>query len=196
MQAALLLPLLLSWSWAPTKITQMTAAQKIDLIEKGKLPPGSQITFRESELNVYLDQKARELVPEGLKNPRIVIRDGKVTATARVDFVKMRHAQGLDTGWMMRKLLEGEHPVQVVGALRSGNGIARVDLELVDIGGVSIRGRALDLLIRTFVHPLYPNVKVGESFELGYDLDRIELKPGIATVFTVSKPPKRAVASR
>lgn len=198
MRVVLLLILSLPLLPAPTKTDRMTAAQKIDLIENRKVPLGSQVTFREPELNTYLATRAQEIVPDGLKNPRLVIRDGKVTGTARVDFVKMRHAQGADTGWMMRKLLEGEHPVQIVGALKSSNGTARVDLESVDIGGVSVKGRALDLLIRTFVHPLYPNVKVGQSFELGYNLERIELKPGMATVFTVAKAPgsKPAVASR
>lgn len=182
---------------APTKMDRLTAAQKIDLIENRKVPLGSQLSFRETELNTYLATKAQEVAPDGLKNPRLVIRDGKATGTAVVDFVKLRRAQGSDTGWMMRTLLDGEHPVQVVGSLQSSNGSARVDIESVEVGGVAIKGRALDLLIRTFVYPVYPNVKVGQPFELGYNLERIELKPGVANVFTVSRKSKSPiVASR
>lgn len=182
---------------APTKMDRLTAAQKIDLIENRKVPLGSQLSFRETELNTYLATKAQEVAPDGLKNPRLVIRDGKATGTAVVDFVKLRRSQGSDTGWMMRTLLDGEHPVQVVGSLQSSNGSARVDIESVEVGGVAIKGRALDLLIRTFVYPVYPNVKVGQPFELGYNLERIELKPGVANVFTVSRKSKSPiVASR
>jgi hypothetical protein len=194
-RAVLLLTLSVPLLPAPTKMDGLTAEQKIDLIENRKVPPGTQVSFREPELNTYLERKAQEIVPDGLKSPRLVIRDGKATGTAVIDFVKMRHAQGADTGWMMRKLLDGEHPVQVVGTLKSANGNARVDIESLEIGGVSIKGRALDLLIRTFVHPIYPNVKVGQTFELGYNLERIELKPGVANVFMVSRTPK-PLASR
>lgn len=186
MKLAVLLPLLtVALLPAPTNIDRLPAAQKIDLIENKKVPLGTTLNFREQELNSYFAGKAKEIVPDGLRNPVVVIRDGKATGSAKVDFVKMRHAQGADLGWLMQRLLTGEHPVQVVGTLKSSNGTARVDIEHLDVGGVTLKGRALDLLIRTFVHPLYPNVKVGETFELGYNLDRIELKPGIASVYTV-----------
>lgn len=178
---------------AASKYDRLPIQQKIDYIENGKLPPGTVLTFGERDVNSYLVMKAKEKVPEGLRDPKVVIRDGAAVGHAYVDFVKMRHAQGTDLNWLMRKLLEGEHPITVSGRLTSSNGMAKVDLDRVEIGGSSIKGRALDLLIRTFVNPLYPSAKVGEEFELGYNMDRIELKQGVAQVMMAAT--KSQVAS-
>jgi hypothetical protein len=178
----LLLLLVMPLQPAPSKLDRLPVQQKIDYIEEGKVPPGTLLTFGEREINGFLLKKAKEKVPEGLRDPKVVIKDGAAEGTAYVDFVKMRHAQGTDMNWLMRKLLQGEHPITISGRLTSKNGLAKVDLDRVEIGGSSIRGRALDLLVSTFVNPLYPSAKVGQVFELGYNMDRIELKQGIAHV--------------
>ena len=85
---------------------------------------------------------------------------------------------------------ELERQIRVEGRVASNNGTARVDLDVVQVGGASLKGRALDLLVRTFVLPLYPNAKVGSQFELGYNVDRIELKQGLAQVTMAPQKPK------
>ncbi len=172
-----------------SRYDRLPAQQKIDMITEGKIPAGTQVVFVQQDINTYVVAKAKEVVPEGLKDPRVEIQDGKAVGRATVDFVKMRHAQGQDLNWLFAKLLQGEHPVFVTGRVQSSKGLARVDLDRVEIGGSAITGRALDLLIRTFVTPLYPQAKVGESFELGYNVDRIELKPGLARVVLSGQTP-------
>jgi hypothetical protein len=179
-RAALLLLLMLP---APAaNIDKLPVAQRMEMIEKGRVDPGARVQFAEPELNTYLSQKVKQVVPQGLRNPRVQLGEGRATAHALVDFVRMKHARGEQMGWLMRKMLEGEHELTVIGRLESAAGRGRVDIEEVEIGGTSFRGRTLDLLVRTFVAPLYPQAKPGQSFELGYDMDRIELKPGLAQV--------------
>ncbi len=165
-----------------SKYDRLPTQQKIDLIEAEKVPPGTRVEFNQKELNTYLAQKAKVKVPEGIRDMNVEIDSGRATGTAMVDLVKMRHAQGADLGWLMSWVLQGERPIKVIGKLASENGTGRVDLERVEIGGVAIKGRALEMLIRTFVTPLYPQAKVGQTFELGYNMDRIELQPGMARV--------------
>lgn len=181
-RVALLLILALPLVPAPSRYDSLPTERKLDLIEQGKVPPGTQLVFAERELNTFVVRKAKELIPMGLREPKVSLSDGAVIGTAYVDFVKMRHAQGEDLNWLVAKLLTGEHPVFVKGRVTSANGSARVDLENVDIGGNSIKGRALDLMVRAFVSPLYPQAKVGTDFELGYNVDRIEVKQGLARV--------------
>ncbi len=187
-RVVLLLALTLPLAPAPSRYDAMPTQRKLDLIEQGRVPPGTMLTFEERELNTYLQRKAKEVIPDGLREPHVTLSDGKVTGKAYVDFVKMRHAQGEDLNWLMSSLLKGEYPIRVEGRVASSKGTARVDLDVVQVGGASLKGRALDLLIRTFVHPLYPNAKVGSQFELGYNLDRIELKQGVAQVTMAPKP--------
>jgi hypothetical protein len=188
-----LLLVALSLTSAPAKLDKLPPEIKIGMIQAGKVPPGAQISFPQQDLNRYVEKKAKEVVGEGLREPRVEIEQGRATGYAFVDFVKLRHAKDQDLGWLMRRLLDGEHPVKVTGRLESAKGIARVDLDKVEIGGNGLRGRALELLIRTFVLPLYPDAKVGQEFELGYDVDRIELKPGVAVVTMAGKPSGRAL---
>lgn len=193
-RALLLLLLVLPLQPAASRYDRLPPQKKIDLIEKGKIPPGTQVVFQQKELNAFLAVRAKEVVPDGLRDTRLEIGNGKVTGYAMVDFVKMRQARGQELNWLMSKMLEGEHPITVTGRIESNRGIARVDIERVDIGGSVIEGRALDLLIRTFVNPLYPQAKVGKDFELGYNMDRIELHPGTARV--VMAPKESLQASR
>ncbi|MBL8177457.1 MAG: hypothetical protein JNK48_22460 [Bryobacterales bacterium] len=186
-RAVLLLALALPMTSATSRYDAMPTQRKIDLIEQGRIPAGTMLTFEERELNVYLQKKSREVIPDGLREPHVTLNDGRVTGKAFVDFVKMRHAQGEDMNWLMSSLLKGEYPIRVEGRVASSKGTARVDLDVVQVGGASLKGRALDLLVRTFVLPLYPNAKVGTQFELGYNVDRIELKPGAAQVVIAGK---------
>ncbi|MBI3682991.1 MAG: hypothetical protein HY235_21680 [Acidobacteria bacterium] len=179
-----------------SRYDRLPAQKKMDLIEQGRIPPGTRLAFSEGELNTFVGLKAKEVVPEGLRQPRIELRESRVIGHAFADFVKMRHAQGQDLNWLLSRLLEGERRIKVTGRVASGGGIARVDLEQVEVGGNSISGRALDLMIRIFVLPLYPQVKVGQEFELGYKVERVEIKPGTAFVVMASKKPPPSVASR
>jgi hypothetical protein len=185
--AVLLLALTLPLAPATSRFDTMPTQRKIDLIEQGRIPPGTLLSFEERDLNSYLQTKAKEVIPDGLREPHVSISDGRVTGKAVVDFVKMRHAQGEDMNWLMSSLLKGEYPIRVEGRVASSNGNARVDLDVVQVGGASLKGRSLEMLIRTFVLPLYPNAKVGSEFELGYNVDRIVLKQGVAQVAMAPK---------
>ena len=47
---------------------------------------------------------------------------------------------------------------------------------------MAIEGRMLDFLIHNYLLPAYPDAKVGEPFELGHRIERIDVKPGVASV--------------
>ncbi|MBL8212627.1 MAG: hypothetical protein JNK87_18075 [Bryobacterales bacterium] len=166
-----------------SKYDRLSTQEKLDLIEAEKIPPGTKLDFTEKEMNTFVSEKAKVKVKQGIRDTNLIIEaGGRVTGTALVDLAKMRQAQGADLGWLMSWILEGERPIKVIGKLSSSNGSGRVDLERVEIGGVAIKGRALEMLIRTFVTPLYPQAKIGQSFELGYNMERIELEPRLARV--------------
>lgn len=166
-----------------SNIDRLPTDRKMDMIERGKVDPGSRVTFTESELNSYFAQN----VPDGMSRTRLQIGEGVVTGQARVDFVKMKRAQGQEMGWLMRQLLDGEHDLLVTGRLTSSAGQGRVDVDRVEIGGMAFKGRTLDLLINTFLAPHYPTAKPGRTFDLGYNMDRIDLKPGQALVTMAAK---------
>ena len=103
-RAVLLLLLSLPLQPATSRFDRLPIRKKIELIENGKVPPGTQLVFAQKELNEFLPEKAREIAPGGLREPRVEIGDGSVTGYATVDFVKMRHAQGDDLNWLMTQI--------------------------------------------------------------------------------------------
>jgi|SRR5579863_1372019 len=175
---AVVLPLLYS-----ARTDYALVQRKFDLIEQDRLKPGSRVTFTPRELNAYAAAEIPKVVPEGVREPRLELGSGSATGSALVDFVKLRSAQGSPPGWLMRQLLSGEHPVTVTARIESGNGHATVNVESVQINGMTIEGRMLDFLIRNYLTPYYPEAKIGEPFELSHHIDRLEIQPARVDVF-------------
>ena len=154
-----------------------SAETKLDTIENGKAKRGSVIAFSLQEINSWARYKVPEIVPQGIRNQRVTLANDSGTAYALMDFLKMRHAEGKATGWIMTRLIEGERPVTIAIHLQSGGGYAQVDLTRVEISGAAASGTVLDFLIKTFFMPLYPTAHIGEKFEIGYGIDRIDIRP-------------------
>ncbi len=154
-----------------------SAEAKLDTLENGKAKRGSVIVFSLQEINSWARYKVPEIVPQGIRNQRVTLGTDSGTAYALMDFLKMRHAEGKATGWFMSRLIEGERPVTISIHLQSGGGQAQVDLTRVEISGAAASGTVLDFLIKTFFLPLYPTAHINEKFEIGYGIDRIDIRP-------------------
>lgn len=156
--------------------------QKLDAIEAKKSAPGSVIRFTSAEINAWARVKVPQVVPEGMRDERVVLGENTATGYATADFLAMRQAKGAETNWFMSKLLEGERPLMVKVRLESGAGRCTVHIESVQIGGAVATGNVLDLLIKTFFLPLYPDAKIDQPFDLDFNIDRIEIHPQSAAV--------------
>jgi len=157
--------------------------RKLDIIQSGKAKPGSVFVFTSAELNAWVRVKAPMVVPEGLREPRLEMGTGTATGYALVDFLKMRHAAGVETNWLISKLIQGEKRLTASASIQSANGRATVHLLRVEIGGLAVSGATLDFLIDTFFRPLFPDAKIDEPFELSDRVDRIEVTPAEARVY-------------
>jgi hypothetical protein len=151
--------------------------RKFEVIENDRLKAGSRVTLSQRELNAYVEQELPKVVPQGVREPKLELGAGKATGSALIDFVKLQSAQGKPPGWLMRQLLQGEHPVTVTARIDSAGGRATVNVQSVEIAGITIEGRMLDYLIHNYLLPYYPDAKVGEPFELSHNIDRLEVAP-------------------
>jgi hypothetical protein len=157
-------------------------SRKLEAIESGRLRPGSRVDFSVSGLNAWIREQASQYFPGAVSNLRLDLDKGAATASGDVDFVKLgQAANGESPGWIMRNLFSGERSVVVRAHIASARGSARVDLDRVEISGVAIEGRALDLLIRSYVRPTFPEVKVSEWFRLADRVDHLSIsRPGVS----------------
>jgi len=158
-------------------------SRKLDIIQSGKARPGAIFVFTSAELNAWVRVKAPMVVPEGLREPRLELGNGRATGYALVDFLKLQHGAGIETNWLISKLIQGEKHVMATASIQAANGRATVHLVRVEIGGLAVSGATLDFLIDTFFRPLYPDAKIDEPFELSDRVDRIVVTPAEARVY-------------
>jgi len=158
------------------------AVRKFSLIGEDRLKPGARVVLTPEELNAYARQQVAEVAPDGVRNPRLGLGSGTATATALIDFGKLRRAEGKPPGRIMAYLLDGERQVTIAARIKSSGGTATVDVESVEIAGITIEGVLLDFLIRTYLLPAYPDAKVGQPFALGHHIERLEVSPSAVGV--------------
>ncbi len=159
-----------------------SARKKLDRIEAEQEPRGAVIGFSLPEILAWARVRIPETIPEGMKNIRLELGNGVATGYATVDLLKMRQAQGITTSWLISKLIEGERLLKVSIRLQSSGGRCTVYMTSVQIGGAQATGSLLDLLVKTFFLPLYPDAHINEPFDLDYNMERIEIRPTGARV--------------
>jgi hypothetical protein len=160
-----------------------SVTRKLDIIQGGKAKPGAVFVIASAELNAWARVKAPQVVTEGFRQPRIELGNNTANGFALIDFLKVRHGAGVETNWLLAKLIQGEKPVKVNARFQSANGRATVYLQRVEIGGLTVSGATLDFLIHTFFLPLYPNAKINEPFELADRIDRIDVTPANVRIY-------------
>jgi hypothetical protein len=157
--------------------------KKIDAIESDTSKPGAVIVFSAAELNTWARARIPGIVPKGFRQARLELGNGTATGYALIDFLQVRSGAGIETNWLVGKLIQGEKPVKVIARMESGNGHATVYLTRVEIGGLGVSGPTLDFFIHTFFLPIYPDAKIGQQFELKHRIDRIESTPAAVRVY-------------
>ncbi len=163
-----------------------SAERKLDAIEMQQVPRGGSVRFSPAEINAWARVKVPEIVPEGMRDPRVELGNDTATGYALVDFLQMRQAKGQTTNWLISKLIEGERPLTVSVRLESGAGRCIVHLTRVEISHAVANQTVLDFLIKTFFVPLYPDAKIDEPFALADNIDRIDIRPS-GVVVTIKK---------
>jgi len=155
---------------------------KLDRLDQHGYHPGDTVIFTSQEINSWARVEVPKAVPEGVRDERVELGAGTATAYALVDFLKMRQSKGKSTNFLIAKFIEGERPLKVSVRFASGGGLCTVYLTRVEIGGVSAEGSVLDFLVKNFFMPLYPDAKINEPFELGDNIDRLDVRPDGARV--------------
>jgi len=175
--------LLLGAGLIASQADYLSAKRKFQAIERYQVKPGTRLPISSTELNAYVQTELREAVPQGVRDPRVDLQAGNIaTGRALINFLKIQSARGGDPGWLMKKLLDGEHEVVVTTRISSTAGRATVFLQRVEVGGIPIEGGALDFLIENYLLPNYPNAQINRPFDLKYRMDRLEVSPGVAYV--------------
>ncbi len=161
-----------------------TATRKIEEIKSEHLRPDTVVVLTLPELTAW----AVSQLPDVVTNARLrVDSPGIATGTATVDLAKVSRAKGFDPGWLLSKILEGDRPVLVTARIQTVNGNATVTVKRVQVSGLDIDGKTLDMLIEHVLMPVYPNAAVGRQFEMSHNIDHVVIEPAAVRV-VIGKP--------
>lgn len=156
-----------------------SAQKKLDSISDRKLKPGAVVTLSPGEINSWMHEKAAKAFPEGVRNERVDLGPGTTDGYALVDLLKIGKG---NINSLIARLVEGERPLKASIRVESANGRATVFLTRAELSGVAVDGSILDFLIKHFVQPRYPDMKVNEPFDLDFNIERIEIQSAAVRV--------------
>lgn len=149
-----------------------------------KRPPGPLVTvLTEDEINSYLRYRLVPKTPKGVYDVKLSLHNNRPSGTCLVDFDEIKAASRKPVNPLLDYLLAGRKPVAAAGTLTSENGTAVFHLEEVTIGGTTLNGFLLDLLVKHFVQPRYPKAAINRPFRLPAGIDRIAVGERHAVVY-------------
>ena len=141
------------------------------------------IVITDFEANSYLQVHGREFLPPGVANPAVHIQPEHVTGLADVDFDKFSSAypNPNDLGpKILAAVFKGKQRVTVAGKLQSGNGLAKVQIETVTVGNMTLPSWLVDFVLENYLQPRY-KFDLSKPLTLPDHVTQIVLGSGQAT---------------
>jgi hypothetical protein len=143
-------------------------------------PQQKPTVFSQEEINAYFAER-RLKMPDGVKTVTFDLVRNQVTASTRVDFDQIRN--GRTSMNPLLSIFGGIHDCQVVAHTEpSSPGMVHVRVESVVIDGVEVPRMALELFIKHYVNPKYPNVSLDGDYRLPAHIDSAVIAQQTGTV--------------
>lgn len=138
-------------------------------------------TVTEAEVNSYFKYHAAGSLPAGLVDPQIsILGNGRLSGRAIVDLDQVRQKS---KSWGAA-LLTGRLPVAATGILRTRNGVGRLEIETVEVAGVTVPKTLLQELVSYYSRtPADPQgVSLDDPFPLPAAIREIKIDKGRALI--------------
>ncbi len=154
-------------------------AQKLDELRE-RYENGSteakDFEIQEAEANDYLRAQGADL-PEGVESPWMRFEEGTTIVGATVDLERFR--ANLPSS-MLFQLLSGRVPVEITARFEGARGTGQLDLVRVLLGGLELPASLVSAMAQSESATLFlpPGFRLGEPFELPYDLESISCRLG------------------
>ncbi|HJO37211.1 MAG: hypothetical protein QGG24_05505 [Vicinamibacterales bacterium] len=166
-------------------VTSM-AAKLADIVVHGSAPEERQAAREtrasEAELRAFL--LAGVTLPDGVTDPNLtLVGEGTAVAEAIVDLDRVRSRRS--GSWTdPLSYLSGRLPVRASGVLHAENGVARVEIERVEVGGIGVPHLLLRELVaaytRTDDQPA--GLDLDDEYQLPYRVQEIRILAGEVVV--------------
>ena len=162
-------------------------ASKLAAIEQNGLTEAHEprlTTLTEQEINAYLQFQGRAGIPASVTDAHIAIEgDGRVLGRAKVDLAQVREQSS--GGWLdPLSYLSGSLLILASGVLYTGDGIGRLEIDTVTVGGVSVPTWVLHEMVRHYSRTAEhaDGVNLDDAFELPSRIREIRVDQGEAVI--------------
>jgi hypothetical protein len=161
-------------------------ATKLKALQREEVRPAKSyraIVITDFEANSYLQIHGREFLPAGVQNPGIHIQPERVTGLADVDFDEFSRLYTNPNDWgpkVLAAMFKGKQKVTVAGKVQSGNGLAKVQIETVTVGTMTVPHWLVDFVLENYLQPRY-KFDLSKPIALPDHVTQIVLGSGQAT---------------
>ena len=141
------------------------------------------ITITDFEADSYLQIHGREFLPPGVADPSVHFLPEHVSAFGDVNFDEFNRQYTNPNDWgpkILAAMFKGKQRVTVAGKVQSGNGLAKVQIETVTVGTMTVPSWLVDFVLVNYLQPLY-KFDLGKPIALPDHVTQIVLGAGQAT---------------
>jgi hypothetical protein len=181
--AAVALPVIRKRSFKNDRAAADSFQTKIDHIKANAAAPNvdpAPTRFSQEEINAYFSER-RLNMPEGVKSVVFDLKPNQVSAVTRVDFAQIRKGRG--TMNPLLAIFDGIHDCHVVASTEAAApGTVHVRVETVEIDGLTVPNMALEMFVKHYVNPRYPNVGLDRDYRLPARIDSAAIGDQIGTI--------------
>lgn len=135
------------------------------------------IEISEVEMESFVLYEMVDEIPAKVESIDIGIEDSKISAFVEITFPS-QETGNLLTGF----LIGGTHSLFVQGRLEARNGRGTFELLEVRLDGLPMPILIVEALVDRFVTPQYPQVDLGEPFEVPWGVEGVWLSKGNAVI--------------
>lgn len=162
--------------------------KKLERLEKFEHDPKAKrepVSVFESELNSYVRFALAEKVPRGLREVRIILREGRLELRGIANLSEFQELKDKAAGAAsFLSLLGGDMPVEIVADFKSDRGFGQFEVVSAQVGPVPLSAALLgDIVARATVDAARPNgFDIRAPFRLPYAAKRIRPQQALAIV--------------
>jgi hypothetical protein len=159
-------------------------AKKIAIINQHAEQSGKssrRTTLTEAELNSWFMYRAQPLLPEGVKDPKVVaMGNGRLMGTVIVDLEDVGKSRSSE----VLKYVGGRVPITLNGVLRTKDGRGQFDLQSAQISGIPLPKFLLQEIVSHYTrNDDRPNgIRLDDPFALPASIKQIDVGQGQAVV--------------
>ena len=134
---------------------------KLQILESNDTQPSASypaVIITEYEANSYLKVHSGEFLPPGVRTPSLNIQPEHATASADVDFDALARSYPNPNDWgpkVLAAMFKGTQHVTATAKIQSENAGARVQIESVVVGSMTVPSWLVDYVIQNVLQPRY-----------------------------------------